>query len=255
MATVQITQVPETVLLMHDITDILAFEVKKELADRYFGFRRQIEEDTAAYLQRLTVSSLELENSIGLTLIRCYLLLGDKNLIAAFLRLTGLPSDLFYDPYLLESPTIRRRAFAGMNLFGITRRGRFTNLLLDSYDTLKHQVDEYRKNLQELEEEQETIREEINLFYRKNDIDTILTFLRRLDHPGLHELGASLPPGAGSGPGLTDQLRMHPPQPANEVLPPLPPLPPRSAIRRQLKMIAHDAYKLNQDIDLRTLTK
>lgn len=240
--------------MMHDITDILAFEVKKELADRYFGFRRQIEADTAAYLQRLAVSSLELENSIGLTLIRCYLLLGDKTLISSFLKLAGLPADLFYDPYLLESPTISKRVFAGAALHGITRRGRFTNLLLDTYDNLKRQVDEYRKNLDELQAEHETIREEISLFYRKNDIDTILTFLRRLDHPGLHDLGASLPPGAGGGPGLSDQLRMRPPQPAFDVLPPLPPLPPVAAIRRQLRKLAHDAFSRNPTINLSLLT-
>ena len=38
---------------MQDIEAFLALEVKKEIADRYFGSRKLIEDDSIAYDQRL----------------------------------------------------------------------------------------------------------------------------------------------------------------------------------------------------------
>lgn len=239
---------------MEDITDILAFEVKKEMADRYFGFRKRIEDDSAAYMQRLTISSLELENSIGFTLIRLYILLRRKSLITAFTRLVGLPDDLFYDPYLLDSPTIRHRVFAGASCRGFTRKGRFINMFLDSYDKLVQLVEEYRRTVAELTEEQQTIREEINLFYRKNDIDTILSFIRRLDSHSASMLHTMQPPDNG-GPNhkLSDQMRLHPPLPACEMLPDLPSLPASRTILRELKHMAVTAFAQPGELNLKDL--
>jgi len=241
---------------MQDITDILAFEVKKEMADRYFGFRKQIEDDSAAYLERLTLSSLKLENKIGFTLIRLYILFDNKQLISEFLHLTGLPQNLYYDPYLLESPTIKKRVFAGASRRGFTRKGQFINMVLDTYDKLEELVEEYRKTQDELTKEHETIRAEIHLFYRRNDIDTILRFIRRLDSPGDGTLYGMQPPEEGaSHQGLSDQMRLHPPPPACEILPILPPIPEKRQIARQLKQIANTAFRQSGAIDLKTLTQ
>lgn len=241
---------------MEDITEILAFEVKKEMADRYFGFRKQIEDDTAAYTRRLTISSLELENKIGYTLILLYILLHRKSLISSFVTLVGLPQDLFYDPYILESPTIRKRVFAGRGCRGFTRKQRFFNLFLDTYDNLVHLVEEYRETLEELTEEQETIREQINLFYRKNDIETILGFIRRLESPDANILTAMQPADRG-GPvrGLADQMRLHPPLPTCEILPTIPPLPERKLIQPQLLQLAKEAMHEIGEIDIKKLTR
>lgn len=241
---------------MEDITDFLAFEVKKEMADRYFGFRKQIENDTAAYLHRLTISSLELENSIGYTLIRLYILLRQKPLIAAFLKLTGLPQDMFYDPYLLDSPTIRKRVFAGTVCRGFTRKGQFQNMVLDSYDQLFCLIGQYRNTLDELIAEQETIREEINLFYRRNDIDTILGFIRRLDSLDAGVLNTMQPPESGAhAMGLAEQMRLRPPRPATEVLPELPQIPDRKSILRELKHLAATAFAQSGGLDLKELSR
>jgi hypothetical protein len=241
---------------MEDITEILAFEVKKEMADRYFGSRKRIEDDTAAYTRRLTISSLELENKIGYTLIRLYILLHGKTLISSFAALVGLPRDLFYDPYILESPTIRKRVFAGQQCRGFTRKQRFRNLFLDTYDNLTQLVEEYREALEELTEEEETIREQINLFYRKNDIDTILSFIRRLDSPDANIL-TTLQPAEGAGPTriLADQMRLHPPLPTCEILPTMPALPGRKQIQPQLLQLIKEAMSEAGDIDLKSLTR
>ena len=141
---------------MEDLTKILSFEVKKEIAERYFGFRKRIEDDKDLYEQRLTISSLELENKIGFDLIRIYILLQSEDLIHRFTHLVGLPEKFFYDPYFVLSPTIRKRAFSGRKLRGWTKRSRFRNMFFDTYISLALQVEEYCKTLSELTEEQET---------------------------------------------------------------------------------------------------
>ncbi len=241
---------------MHDITEILAFEVKKEMADRYFGFRKRIEDDTVAYSERLALSSLELENKIGFALIRIYILLGRETLISSFLSLVGLPRDFFYDRYILESPTIRKRVFTGIAYRGLTWKRGFRNMFYDTYDNLAAYIDEYRKTVTELTEEQETIREQINLFYRKNDIDSIMNFIRRLDNPEPGILSNMQSAGNG-GPGqsLSGQMRLHPPLPACEVLPTIAPLPPQKTIQRELKQLVKSAMEEQAGLDLKALTK
>jgi hypothetical protein len=240
---------------MHDITEILAFEVKKEMADRYFGFRKRIEDDTVAYSARLELSSFELENKIGFALIRIYILLSKESLISSFLRLVNLPQDFFYDRYILESPTIRKRVFTGITYRGLTWKRGFRNMFYDTYDNLVTSVNEYRQTVAELTEEQETIREQINLFYRKNDIDSIMSFIRRLDNPEPGILSNMQTAGNGNpSQSLSGQMRLHPPLPTCEVLPTIAALPPQKAIRRELKQLLKAAMEEQPGLDLKALT-
>lgn len=237
---------------MDDITKILSFEVKKEIADRYFGFRKRIEDDKDIYERRLTTSTLELESKIGFDLIRIYILLQDKDIIDRFIRLVGLPTDFFYDPYFIQSSSIRRRLFCGRKLKGWTRRSRFRNIFIDIYNSLVLHVEEYRRTLSELTEEHETIREQINIFYRKNDIDSIMSFIRRLDNPntGHGEFLESGTVDAGQH-GLDESMRLHPPLPASDKLPTITPLPPFADIRSNLTQLIDQAYKIPRKWRLR----
>ena len=230
---------------MDDITKILSYEVKKEIAERYFGFRKRIEDDKGLYEQRLTASTLEMESHIGFDLIRIYILLQDKDIIDRFVRLVGLPSDFFYDPYFIQSSSIRLRLFCGRKLKGWTRRSRFRNMFIDVYTSLVNHVEEYRRTLSELTEEQETIREQINIFYRKNDIDTIMSFIRRLDNPspGHGEFLESGALDAGQH-GLDESMRLHPPLPACEQLPAITRLPAFADIRSELIQLIDQAYRI-----------
>ncbi len=238
---------------MEDITKILSFEVKKEIAERYFGFRKRIESDKDLYEQRLTTSSLELENKIGFDLIRIYILLHSEDLIHRFIQLVGLPQEFFYDPYFVQSATIRRRVFSGQKLRGWTRNGRFRNMFYDTYTSLALHVENYCKGLSELTEEQETIREQINLFYRKNDIDSIMSFIRRIDtpDPSRSELMQS---SRDSDPqhSLDERMRLHPPLPACDLLPTISPLPPFKEIYPQLRRLIDEALQIPRAFDLRT---
>ena len=87
-----------------------------------------------------------------------------------------------------------------MQFRGLTLKGRFKNAIIDAYERLTDHVDQYRESFEELVEDRDVISEEIKLFYQKNDLGTILSFLRSLGEAGSvgHMQGGMEPEIAGS---------------------------------------------------------
>jgi hypothetical protein len=127
---------------------------------------------------------------------------------------------------------------------GLTRSGRFKNLLLTSYENLVRHVDQYRESIASLLDEHETIIEAINLFYRKTDITQIMGFLRVLDaeyHPGSslqHTNTGLVDPGH-----FEEKMKLRPPEPIEHNFTNIQPLPPLPRIKKELKKLAEQAYK------------
>ncbi len=228
-----------------DIAKAMTFEIRKEMAERYFGFRKLIEEDKQALANAIRQQSLSSEQKIGIDLARIYTILKDRELIERFLGLSGLGEAIFYDEYMTTSPTIRARIFAGIKARGFTRAGRFTKLLLGCYELLVDHVDLYRQKFGELLEDRDLISEEIKVFYRKNDIETILGFLRSLDQQGNEMLAG--PVETGGVASLQKKMQVLPPGPVESYLPILPSLEPMVKIRRELKKLAKQALKGHPD--------
>jgi hypothetical protein len=228
-----------------DIHDLLTLEVKKELADRYFGFRKLIEEDSLALGDQIRQHSFILEKRISFDLIRIYILLNDPGLIHEFIVLAKLNKELFYDPYLTESPTIKQRVFEGQQLHGFTRAGRFMNLLFACYDRLASHVHMYREKYVELQELQGSISDEIDLFYRRHDLGSIMGFMRSLGDPTVSG-GMAGGMEVGLGDGLEQRLKISAPPPIEQYLPIIPPLPDLANIKPQLRELGKKAYPLHQ---------
>ena len=237
---------------MDDLSTILTFEVKKEIADRYFGFRKIIEEDSHLYRQNIIALSLDLESSIGFDLVRIYTILQDDDLIHSFFLISGLCERFFFDSYINKSASVRKRLFSGLKLRGLTRRSRFANMFLDTYATLHRHILDYRTALCRLTCDHDMLREEINLFYRKNDITGIMQFLRGL---GMEEDRGVLagPPHTGDRCCLDDKLRLHPPDAVDELLPAIPAIPSLKAVRKDLKHLILGAWSRQPGRDLRSV--
>ncbi len=240
--------------MTYDIDKMLSIEVKKEIADRYFGFRKLIEDDTRNYDDQVAVSFRRLEQKIGFDLVRLYILLNDERLIHDFFQATGLEEQLFFDTYLAESPTIRKRVFAGRPVHGLTQKSRFRNMGMDTYQELVENIEEYRENYAQLRSEQETIAEEIKLFYRKNDLGTIMGFLRGLDGPSSHKAGTmegGLNPNTGDS--LDKKMKVAPPPPLDDILPDIPQIPPLDELKTVFKVILDKAYIQQGEPEMRSL--
>ncbi len=225
---------------MQDIEAFLACEVKKEIADRYFGSRKLIENDSVEYERQIQQAYRQLEDSVGLDLIRLYILLQNESLIHDFFRLTGLRDDVFLDSYLLRSQTIRRRVFAGQRIHGLTRRARFRNLCLDVYGHLLRGAEAYRATLQQLIKEQQAIAQEVETFQRQNDLGTMMGFLRGLDAVDTGLPGEIAPIGDER---LARKMQITPPAAVEKLLPLIPELPPLKACRSRLLDLADQAYE------------
>jgi hypothetical protein len=239
---------------MEDLGTILSFEVKKEIADRYFGFRKMIEEDTNLYRQKIIALSLDLETSIGFDLVRIYTLLKDDDLIHAFFKIAGLPEKLFFDSYINKSPDIRKRAFDARDVHGLTRKSCFMNMFFDTYAILHDHIIEYRSTLCQLIEEHETLLEQINLFYKKNDITGIMQFLRSIDRYAEGDAGPlASAPGTNFSCNLDDKLRLNPPDPVEELLPIIPAIPSLKEVKAELKKILSMAWSQQPELDLRRM--
>ena len=235
--------------------DIMAVELKKEIAERYFGFRKMIEEDELDLMQKMKYQISILEKRISFELIRIYVLLKDEELIQHFMELTGWEERLFYDPYITESETIRKKAFKGIKVRGLTKGGRFKNLVFDSYERLVEHVEHYRGDFEEIETTRETINEEIKLFYRKNDIGNIMGFLRSMDSIGGNEDTMGITPAVGSTSTLENKMRIQEPPPIDPELINIPPLIPLSNISKDLKKLADKAFKMHGEKILADLPK
>ena len=227
-----------------NVEDILAVELKREIAERYFGFRKMIEEDTLDLTEKIKYQLSILEKRISYELVRIYILLKDEDLIHHFMELTGWDEKLFYDPYITESPTIRKKVFKGIKIRGLTKAGRFKNLIFDAYDRLADHVEHYRENLEDIESSRETINAEIDLFYRKNDIGNIMGFLRAMDGEG-SETSMGVNPDAGSVETFEHKMRLEKPPPIDPELITIPSLVPLSNISKEIKKLVDKAYKLN----------
>ena len=232
-----------------NIQDVLAYEIKKEIADRYFGFRKLIEEDKMGLLEKIRQYSFILEKRISFDLIRIYILLKDEKLIQAFLDLVGLEERLFYDSYLVGSQNIQDRVFEGVRIRGLTRFGCFCNLAEDSYERLVLHAGLYREKYDELIEYQETIDAEIKLFYRQNDFGSIMGFLHSLG-----DAGQSGGMEGGMEVGLVQELEkkmnIEAPPPIEHYLPLIPSLPAYKAIAPEMKRLLNEAYSQHDKVFL-----
>lgn len=237
-----------------DITDYLAYEVKKEIADRYFGFRKLIEDDTLDYHEKIKQYSYILEKRISFDLIRLYILLKDPVLVHTFCEQAGLEEKLFYDVELSQSETIRVRVFQGVRFHGFTKSGRFKKFGLECYKRLTENVEQYGKKIEELRDMQETISEEIKIFYRKNDISAILSFLRSM---GDSSLSSQMAGGMeiGMAESLEKKLEIKPPFPIEQYLPKIPNIKSPDLIHKDLIRLIKEAYSRQNDQILAIFSK
>ena len=223
------------------LEDVMAAELKQEIAGRYFGFRKLIEEDSQDYAQKVREHSFILEKRISFDLIRIYLLLRDEELIQDFMTLAGLNERLFFDHYLLESATIQERVFECQRFKGWTRKGRFIRYFFTCYENLAFHVKVFDGKVRELEKLQGAITEEIRYFYQQNNMSAIMAFLRSLGDQratGAMQGGMEI----GLADGLESKLLIQPPAPIEQLLPIIKPLPPLAEIKGPLKKLVKAAY-------------
>ena len=230
-----------------DIGKALTYQIKREIAERYFGYRKTIEEDRQALEAMISDLCFLYEQKIGRDIARIYVLMQDLNLIDEFLRLTGWEGRPFFDQYTVESGTIRERLLKNMELHGWLAHSKFANLLLDSYERLYLDTFKYREKLDEVLEEAQVIDEEIRQFKEKFALEEIMSFLNTLDRRDdlAGVLGENLP--AGRAEDLSSRLELVPVGDLEKLLPRVPDLPAPDKVKSSLKDLANRVVKSHKE--------
>ena len=171
-----------------DVAKALAYQVKRELAERYFGLRKLIEEDTGNYFKKIEEIKKKHLPPLKKSWHRIYILLVGKELIQEFVALLGLSFPPFYEEY--QNVRDPFALLEGLPVKGWTFRGRYKNLVFSAYEQLKKETEKYRKVFQQTKAEAEIINHEIELFKEKYDLNEIMQFLKSLEAPsGMADLG------------------------------------------------------------------
>lgn len=227
--------------MTYDIATALNLEIKKEMADRYFSFRTLIERDTKA-LNQAVADAVKIEQVVVIDLTRIYILLHDEQLVDTFTHLSGLGTTYYFDPYILTSKTIRERMFQDVSVWGLTWRGRFSKIFLNCYNDARKHIDVFRSLRAELYEEQEVIGQTIDLFYRQNNISSMLGFFRSLDSTA--QMGSAMEGGMNSGfdETLEKKMQIIRPRPVDRGINVIPPLVPAEQLKDKLQDLADQAF-------------
>jgi len=236
-----------------DIGKALAYQIKRDIAERYFGSRKIIEEDRQALETMISEFSLLCSKTVGKDMLRIYALLREPELIDSFLGLIGWKGRPFFDRHVIDSATDRKQLFKGMTLHGWTDYSRFVHLFLDSYERLYRDLRRCRERLEEILDEIQVVKEEIRQFKRKFSLDEIMNFIRTLDRRDelVGVLGENQP--AGKMEDLSARLALAPLNDIEKSVPEVPELPPLDDIKAALKDLAHRVSKFYMEEGLEVI--
>lgn len=238
---------------MEDFTKALTFEIKKDIADRYFGFRKRIETESNEYLEKLQTAGKEKSAEIIADVERMHCLLRKDDLFRSFIEFTRLPDTLASSMACSmacstvnpQCPSQWQTLFSGLKGKGLTRRRRYRNLAYTLYRSLSDNIAAYRDIFALLEEEHEDICREIDRFYRKNDLSGILNFLREIDNPGGFHSGILQADRASlAGRDMDQELRIKPPPPVSSRMQSLVQPPPLQKAKATLDGLLQQAFSL-----------
>ncbi|MFH1147976.1 MAG: hypothetical protein V1736_09765 [Pseudomonadota bacterium] len=228
---------------MEDISAALYYQIKKEIAERYFGTRKAIEEGKAAVNHRIAHHEETLGKVVCGDFCRIYQLLGSKELVEEFWSIAGLENRAFYDRYLSEAGETAASLLNGVKIRGITKKGRYRNLLLDCYRILVADVKRYRISYEEIQEECLLIEEEISQLASNYNLDEILRFVGNMESRGdmAGVLGETIVPEHRVA--LEAKLAVQHVERLEDRIVEIPVLPPPVRIESQLKDLATRAQQ------------
>jgi hypothetical protein len=228
---------------MENIANAIAYEIKLEMANRYFGYRTRMENQSKEYLIRLQESGRELETTVRLDLCRMQYLLQEPRLFCSFVNLVGLPRDYALNLCSRQSFSQVQELFMTMRGEGFTRWRRFRRLAIIVYHSLADAIATYQNMYLLLQDEHAEICREIEKFQRHNDLSEILCFLRDLDSPDSERMKfLHSQVSLQSSNSFEHDLRLALPPPVTESMVLLNLLPPFNQIKGQFTELLKQAF-------------
>ncbi|NPA95746.1 MAG: hypothetical protein GXO58_10020 [Thermodesulfobacteria bacterium] len=235
--------------MSYDIEKALAYQIKKEIAQRYFRLRKLIEDDSANVQQMLQRLNETYQSQIKPAFFKIYGLLASKDLIEKFSNILGLETPPFLEEFLKNNDLERPILPQDLDRRGWFKESRFTNLLLDAYEELFKKWQDYNDQREEVLEELDIVKEEVEQFTRNYSLDEIMHFLRTLnmeDETTSKTLGRTI---EGRKLGELDK-KLSFSRDIKELykqVPDLETIPEPKNIKNQLERLAHEAYSRHKE--------
>lgn len=231
-----------------DIEKALAYQVKKEIAERYFRARKVIEEDSTNVKRMIGELTMIYERKLAPAMLRIYALFMDEDLIEEFLGAVGWKGRPFLDDYISNSEEIRKGLMQGMESHGWLKGSRFANMVLDTYEELYESYMDFDDLREEILDELAVIKEELVQFERNYSLDEIMSFLRNLnfeEEATVKALGKNI--DSSKMGELEKKLAFPDISSIEDQMPDVPRLPAPDKFREKLKAMAHEAYERHED--------
>ena len=226
--------------MQDDIVAALTQEVKEEVIENYL-YERRLMEGQIDYVKELAENVAQLQEKLYKRFARIYDLLHEPTFLSEVARLLDVEDAPFIDRFA-KAPEYQK-GVRFIKVRGLTDRGRFRKLLLESYRRLLVWNDQYKEAYEDLEQECRAVNENLKKFEKDHDLLTILNFLRDMDVERIqrkHFLGDNFTPEEiGS---IETSLRFKPIRIEQFKLIPPPSLPKLNAIERQLNALADSVY-------------
>jgi hypothetical protein len=123
------------------------------------------------------------------------------------------------------------------------RRNRHRRLVVAAYQGLHQALSEYHDVQQDLTERHHHLVSESRKFYRSNDINSILDFIRGLTATDPSHRSLQSGPQQGQAERLADDLQLPLPPSPQDRIPEIDPPPPPERLKTALKYLASLGYK------------
>ncbi|MEW5947937.1 MAG: hypothetical protein AB1711_00790 [Thermodesulfobacteriota bacterium] len=229
--------------MTNDISAALLYQIKKEIAERYFGARKAIEEEKESLKEHIQAHRDTIGKMVYEDFCRIYQLLGTEKLVEEFWEIVGLEARPFYDRYLQETGDIKSCLLAPIKAHGLTEAGRYKNLLMDCYKRLLDDLKRYREGYHGLMEECLMINEEIKQLTANYNLNEILTFVRSIEDIGFMAgvLGETIVPTQRED--LEKKLAISKLNCPGKNIMEIPPLPKLIQVKTKLNHLAEKAYQ------------
>lgn len=225
---------------MGDIAAALAYQVKKEIAENFFGTRKQLEEERGELLREEEELLREWAEKVIPIFLKIRLFLVGEEEGQAFLSLIGEPGiDEKGKREDSSLPSAEVNPLPAPS-FGWTRKGKYRKHIFTLYRTAWAEAQILEERFRALVQKVALFNEDLTHFNDAFSLSEILSLTGALEEGNEAKcvLGESCEPAAV--PQLEEKLRIRPLSLSRSSLPTLPPL---SEIRKPLKELIHRSFR------------
>ena len=161
----------------------LAIEIKKEIAENYYGEKVYLEEKWKEY-EEILKELRALKEKLSTEALRMVLLLNDSSIINRLEKELAFPllECAKESPYWEKGKEGEKQILKELFLpFAFTEKGRFKKVVFKAYERFFDTLKKYQKKLKEASAWYRFAKEDTEAFHKNFDIGTILNFFSRLD--------------------------------------------------------------------------